>query len=67
MDIKKKFKGKYDKDDEAIDNVLNDDEFEMEEVIDPKTGLKSKKRVVKKDAVAKLLAAHKFKGSKKFM
>lgn len=39
----------------------------MEEVIDPKTGLKSKKRVIKKDAVGKLLAQHKFKGSKKFM
>lgn len=39
----------------------------MEEVIDPITGFKSKKRVIKKDAVAKLLAANKFKGSKKFM
>jgi len=50
-----------------MDKLLNDDEFDMEEVIDPKTGVMSKKRVVKKDAVAKLLAEHKFKGSKKFM
>jgi len=44
VDNKKKFKGSYDQDDEAIDNVLNEDEFDMEEVIDPKTGLKSKKK-----------------------
>jgi len=67
VDNKKKFKASYDQDDEAMDKILNEDDYDIEEVVDPVTGQKSKKRVIKKDAVAKLLASHKFKGSKKFM
>ena len=47
--------------------LLNNDEFEMEEVIEPKTGLKFYKRVIKKDAAAKLLEEHKIKGIQKFI
>lgn len=50
-----------------MDKLLNENDYEFVEEIDPVTGQKIKKRVIKADAAAKLLAANKIKGSTKFM
>lgn len=64
---KMKAGGNYDKEDEAMDKLLNEDDYEFVEEIDPVTGQKIKKRVIKADAARKLLEATKIKGSSKFM